>query len=1207
MQEKHKQPITIGVLPGWQAYTGSLDTFLDHVFRGIRTAASEFECNLVFGCGSGPGYGQSLGTPAWPIIADGVDFIPIGPWNCDGLIIIPPFASDTGRIYFQGLVDSGFPVVFAGSHQKGPGVNVDNEGGIRQALNHLLYHKHTEIAFISGRVQSNDSDSLARLHAYLRVLEENGLPIDPDLVVTGNHTYEGGREAMAYLLARAKKFTAVLASNDQSAVGAMDVLRDSGIFIPDDVAIIGFDDRFEAKSQLPLLTTVRFPMFEMGYQAFHYLMKRISDPEVNIPIQSIPVHLVIRNSCGCRIQSFSPYKSSLLKKKVKYEKSLKQKLYKEIADEVYKETQRFNYEEITYLSNRLLDTFILSIVEDNVSTFLTTLEQILAYAHKQGEDLFAWQRMITEMRERKIEFLTLTRQKDAESILDFLDTARAQISEETRGYSSQESIQRSISSSRVGQMTSQLFTARDEEDIFSALSENLPSIGVTSALVGIYEPHDTDPLTYCNLYFANLEGQKELGSSRCPSREFSPFTFLPQNCHCSQILPLKLDEKRTGFVCLGTTHLEFGSLIAQQISSALKSIRLYREISQINQLAEERRQAAEEATRLKSRFLSMVSHELRAPLSLISGLADVILKENANNSENALISRLDLERMKINAQHLDGLIRDVLDLAKMEIGKFRLSCEPISLENLLQDCSAIGKLLAQDKGLHWTYTPLAMSPKIWGDKTRLQQVILNLINNAIKFSENGTIIMTVDVRHGSSVVSLQDSGIGVPEEEQKIIFEEFHQSERTSSRGYGGLGLGLAICKKIIDMHGGEIGVCSDGKGSVGSTFYFTLPILLEKKEEILNIIDLEDAKSVVLLNSGNVAESPVHRLIRSKNYRVEIISINGSDWLNQIVSLKPDLILVEGDPFFVDPNLLRILKNNPITENVPMFLVTLAPHQKIGENRHFDLSVNSTDQEDHSPNLPDKYLGTDQGKRKDYSTILVVDDDPDVVDLHTRILKNYDSTLQIVSASNGLQALMKLRQQPVDLVVLDLHMPELNGFSLQESMQFDEKLKNIPIVIVTNQSITEGDLTRLSSSVIKILDKRIFDPHEISEQIVLSIEKHPTFKDPQKRILKAIGYIHAHYAEPLARTQLARFVGLSERHLDRCFQKELGITPMVYINRYRVKQARELLESSGKGITEIALEVGFSSSGYFSRVFREEVGITPSKYASDAAERKAW
>ncbi len=248
------------------------------------------------------------------------------------------------------------------------------------------------------------------------------------------------------------------------------------------------------------------------------------------------------------------------------------------------------------------------------------------------------------------------------------------------------------------------------------------------------------------------------------------------------LLPLIVQGEQVGFTTFSAPEIGLLGSIVRQLAAALNTARLYQE-------ATEGRRLAEEANRLKSRFLSTVSHELRTPLGLIV-----------------------------------GLIRDVLDLARNEMGQLKLMREPLDLIQVLEVIEVVGGQLARDKGLTWRTEISPDLPKAWGDRTRLQQVALNLISNAVKFTSQGEIVLKAEAGQDMVIISVSDTGLGIPPEEQEVIFDEFRQSERTATRGYGGLGLGLSICKRLVELHGGTIGARSSGEKGAGSTFYFTLP-----------------------------------------------------------------------------------------------------------------------------------------------------------------------------------------------------------------------------------------------------------------------------------------------------------------------------------------------------------------------------------------------
>jgi DNA-binding LacI/PurR family transcriptional regulator len=271
---------TIGVLAGWQfAWTPTPLSYLDPIFRGAFLAAHDLGCNLLLGCGMGPWTGRSESLrAAWPLVSSESDFVPIGPWNTAGLIAINPLHSESRSRYVQELRATGHPLIFVAAGEDGPSVVADNRSGVLEAMRHLVEHGHRRIAFIAGSVEDMEGDTGERLQAYHDAVEALGLDADPHLVAWGRHVYEGGYAAMRQILASGVPLTAVLASNDESALGAIQALREAGHRIPQDVAVVGFDDRPESAVQEPALSSVHIPLRKMGYRAVESLFRYLDRP-----------------------------------------------------------------------------------------------------------------------------------------------------------------------------------------------------------------------------------------------------------------------------------------------------------------------------------------------------------------------------------------------------------------------------------------------------------------------------------------------------------------------------------------------------------------------------------------------------------------------------------------------------------------------------------------------------------------------------------------------------------------------------------------------------------------------------------------------------------------------------------------------------------------------------------------------------------------
>jgi signal transduction histidine kinase/AraC-like DNA-binding protein len=647
-----------------------------------------------------------------------------------------------------------------------------------------------------------------------------------------------------------------------------------------------------------------------------------------------------------------------------------------------------------------------------------------------------------------------------------------------------------------------------------------------------------------------------------------------------------------GFMAFGTEPLDVYGAIVQQLGGAFNTARLYRQ-------AVEDRQSAEEANRMKSRFLSTISHELRTPLNLIVGLTGILLKEDEEgNPVLSAPAQRDVERIHAYAQHLGGLIGDVLDLATSDAGQLRLSMELVDLGETLRVISESGRQLASDKGLAWQASIPESGPWVWGDRTRLRQVALNLVNNAVKFTDSGLVSFSVETGDGSVTVRVHDTGLGIPAEEQVTIFSEFHRSERSVSLGYGGLGLGLAICKRLVEMHGGTIGVQSTGEEHAGSTFSFTLPTVQPPAVQTgsLNNPALGKQKRVMVLTGHPEASEGLCKQLRQQGMQVHVTDLNSSlSWQDRLSELLPDALLLDvSETSGASWNMLAALRDHPLAIEIPLIFYASSRQ----EAAVLDLEYLT------QPVAPDDLALALDGQGwidpdgQTVRTILVVDDDSNTLELHARIVRSHSSSNRVLEAGNGREALELLARETVDLVLLDLQMPELDGFAVLEALREDERTRRIPVIVVTGKVLTEAEMARLNRGVAAVLEKGLFSLDETVDHIRAALERKQRLSgEAQRLVRKAMAYIHEHFPEAISRRDIARHINIAEDYLTYCFRQELGTTPIKYLQRVRVNRARSLLRRDENTITEIAHMVGFSDSGYFSRIFHRETGMSPEAF----------
>ncbi|HEX2978730.1 MAG TPA: substrate-binding domain-containing protein [Anaerolineaceae bacterium] len=1175
---------TIGVLAGWQFYNIATNlNYLMPVYKGIIHAAHGLDCNLLLGCGLGLGAGPAEPTrPAWPANTPDDDFVPIGPWNTDGLIIFPPLHSDQRSAYVQGLLSQGFPVLFIGSGEHGPTLAADNAGGVRKAIRHLVEHGHSQIAFIAGSQDDLAGDTGERLQAYQATVDEHNLSFDPRLVAYGAHVYEGGYQAIRQFLASDVPFSAVLASNDEMALGAMEALKQAGREIPRDVAVIGFDNRLEDTAQQPSLSSVHVPLYTMGKRALQALIGHITGKKVIPEIVRMETYLIARESCGCgesRVMDGHPIIDRPGKPGLQLE---------DVCTAVMRQAQSLEESACLIFCKQLIEAFTASMESGDGAIFQKTLEGVLQHTTGDEDDAYIWQEAVTliAMDYKQQSGISPAAVHLAEEILDEAHLViTAHMQRQHRQYVSS----LGWTSNRLSLLTAGLLTALDESQIYAVLKQHLPMMAIDSARIALYEPEADDPTVWSVLRDVFAPGQPP---TRFRSQLFPPRAITPDGRSFQlALVPFAHRSGQPGYVVFDSDQMHLYGAIVQQIGGALNTARLYRE-------ATEGRRLAEEANRMKSRFLSVIGHELRTPLNLVVGLSEMVLK-TADEDENALPEAVqkDIERIHTYSQHLGGLIGDVLDLTTSDAGQLRLNNDFIELGQTLHIIAESGRQLAADKGLAWEATLPEHDLWVWGDRTRLRQVAFNLINNAVKFTERGGVSLRVETGPDSVTVFVSDTGLGIPLEDQQVIFNEFRQSDNSVALGYGGLGLGLAISKRLVELHNGLIGVRSSGKPGAGSTFYFTLPTVAAPVEKAGWLTGLPaSVRSVMILTDQSATTQQLAARLDQRGVHVQVQAMDApGKWQLALFSPAPDAVLVDANAAS-NPgwDALQAIKNSPQGRDIPVLFYDSSLGN--GALLEVDYLTKPIELGELTKTLDQQWL-VSSGERPTRA-ILVVDDEPNTLDMNARIVQSHSVANHVLKARSGREALQILEREPIDLVLLDLQMPEMDGFSVLEQMRAQDRLRKIPVIVITGKVLSEDDMARLNRGVAAVLEKGLFNLDETVEHINLALErKHRLSGEAQRLVRKAMAFIHEHYAESISRREIAQYVSISEDHLTFCFRQELGTTPIEYLQRYRVHQARRLLKDSESSISEIALNVGFSDSGYFSRIFRRITGMSPETF----------
>jgi signal transduction histidine kinase/DNA-binding LacI/PurR family transcriptional regulator/AraC-like DNA-binding protein len=1182
---------TIGVLAGWQFYrTATNLSYLKPIFSGINRAAQDLGCNLLLGCGMGASASPADPIrPAWPIPSPDVDYVPIGPLNTEGLIVFSPLHSAARSEYVHDLIRAGHPVLFIGSGENGPTIVADNAGGIIEAVGHLVSHGHRRIAFIAGSPDDIKGDTGDRLGAYRSALMSYGLESDPRLVVYGRHVYHGGYASMRQIIDSGVAYTAVLASNDESAIGAMQALKETGRKIPQDVAVMGFDDRLEGTTQEPALSSVHVPLFHIGYRAVELLLQHIEGQTELGGAVKVNTQLVLRESCGCGLSKLpTGCEPPALDPTLAQSAAPRSQWAQAMATAVLNQAQNLAETECQALCQRLAEAFAAGVEANTWAVFQKTLAEALQKTVAGEDDAHIWQAAVTFL-DHEAASAPLTGAAPPQRVREILDQARLAISAQLQRQHRHHLVDQRWANSRLSLLTANLLTALDETRIYEILAQHLPEMDIHVAMIALFEAEGDNRVAWSTLRNVTTPEQAPI---RFPSLEFPPNGLFGQNQPFQlALIPLVDQTRQLGFAVFGTEYFDLYGAIVQQLGGAFNTVRLYRQ-------ATEGRRLAEEANRMKSRFLSTISHELRTPLNLIVGLSGMVLRES--DDSNAPLpepARRDIDRIHVYSQHLGGLIGDVVDLATSDAGQLRLSNDYVDLGQALRLVAESGRQLAADKGLAWEVNLPETGPWVWGDQTRLRQVALNLITNAIKFTTSGGVSLRLEDNPCSATVTVRDTGLGISPDEQQVIFDEFRQSERSVARGYGGLGLGLAISKRLVEMHGGMISVHSTGVEGAGSTFTFTLPTVQPPLAKAQSLGKLPATKqSVVLLTNQPGTSERLHEDLLQRGFTVQIgLMKPGLDWRSQLDEWRPDTIILDvSTDSALGWQALKEIKGSQTLAGIPVLFFSSS--QRDGSLLELDYLTKPVEISGLARALDQHWVTTGAGQPT--RTILVVDDEPNTLEMHARIVQAHSASNRVLKAHSGKEALDCLHSEIVDLILLDLQMPEMDGFEVLEVIRGMESTRKIPVIVVTGKILTETDMARLNQGVAAVLGKGLFNIEETIGHISAALEhKRRLSVEAQRLVRAAMAYMHENFAEALSRRDIAQHIGISEDHLTFCFRQELGTTPIEYLQRYRINQAKRLLKESQQTITEIALSVGFSDSGYFSRIFRRETSMSPEAF----------
>ncbi|MBN1427962.1 MAG: GAF domain-containing protein [Anaerolineae bacterium] len=562
------------------------------------------------------------------------------------------------------------------------------------------------------------------------------------------------------------------------------------------------------------------------------------------------------------------------------------------------------------------------------------------------------------------------------------------------------------------------------------------------------------------------------------------------------IVPLRAGAESIGVLMLASSEVNvFGDrelrLLEAASSTLTAIIQNARLLDQITRANDQLR----ELDKLKGQFLANMSHELRTPLNSIIGFSRVMLK-GIDGPLSDLQSQ-DLNTIYQSGQHLLGLINDILDISKIEAGKMEIQPDYISLPEIVDGVMATGQGLISDKPIQIFKEIEADLPNVYGDPVRVRGVLLNLVANAAKFTHEGSITIRAshkdydpETGEPSRVqVDVVDTGIGISQEDIGKLFQAFSQVDGSTTRQVGGTGLGLAISRQFIEMHGGRMWVESE-KG-VGSIFSFTVPLHAQQQEssDIVFLPKNDDGRPVVLAVDDEPGVLDLYsRYLEKQGYAIVGLS-NAGDLLNRVREFQPVAILLDLNMPNVDGWVaIDQLKQAEDTRDIPIVICSIEDARQRANNVGVtEYLVKPIIEEDLLEAL-NRALG---GMVEKALSVLILDG-------NEQYARTMQETLLLTQRYNanvvglGHEGLQTLHEQKPDILIVDLDLPDMDGYGLLASLRTQEQTRNLPILIVSSRELPGDAMERLGESLTAYLNKNEATPEQLLAALATTWEKVP-------------------------------------------------------------------------------------------------------------------
>ncbi len=805
--------------------------FQNPILMGARQAARKHGTNLfVYGSPTMSNYSD---LDAASIQAQ----YPIDPATLDGLVI--SYAAPGLTAFGLSLFRNGLPVVSIGrTLEELPCILLENAAAMRAAVLRFAAAGHQRIAFLAGPEENQCSAD--RLAGYLQGIRIAGLPEDPQLIIEGGFEESPGYTAIRETWSGGLRFTALVGGNDNSAFGALRALSEQGVKIPDDVEVTGFDNCLGAKLCQPSLSTFSTNNFELGYLAVEQIVH--AQNAAALPGRTrVPVDFVSRRSTRSTVElaghqpgsndlwTLPPREARLWLDRIRDlntgEEALRQLEAATDADHFVE------------AARALLD------VAETQAIPPTSLHETFVGAAKKVPQL------------------------PPDALWNALGALHASVLriEHVRAELNSHFI---AHTARLRELTIQ---PTEESVLLEELKRVLMELEVPQAQIFLSPENSSSPQRlFDSIGWHRPDGQQSFVEVVKQVSAFGPQDFIRSDAPATDswmIVPLIFDRRSFGVAILSreTPYEYLLPELVHEFTTAIYGNRSHRALNRARKLAEQANQA-------KSTFLANMSHEVRTPMNGVVGMADLLVDTPLDPEQMGFAGAI-----KTSAEGLLVVINDILDYSKIEAGKLTIELHPFDLQQSIEVAIEVLSPRAQEKNVPLITRVGPEVPRfVQGDAGRLRQVLLNLVGNAIKFSDHSEVSLVVSCVDETAIDALVkfevvDFGVGLSQESVDKLFKPFTQADASTTRKFGGTGLGLSIAKQLVELMGGQIGVQSTL--GVGSTFWFTLR--LGKQPTPNPSHDCSAGAAVKVKGSSNSVFDLIKQLSPGSEYKVLVAEDN--------------------------------------------------------------------------------------------------------------------------------------------------------------------------------------------------------------------------------------------------------------------------------------------------------------------------------------------